>query len=204
VPKTTNLTTTDFSTNITNGLRVAYSTAFQKAYKVFFNQKSRVVQTPPTFDQIQLTLANINNTGQSSADNTKNLIRLRYYLTTNNDFIQPEFAADSINLLSKQEMAQILGQEVDDNGYIENMPRSAVVDDKKLWIIGAVLGPIALIIVVFWIIAFIYYKCINPKRSKLQRMIGSTPTPYDNNSSNITVSFELFKLKKIFLSVVQS
>lgn len=179
VPKSTNLATNEFSNNITLGLRIAYSLAFQKAYRVFFNLKSRVVQQPPSFDQIQLILSNINNTGLATADNTKSLVKLRYYLTSNNEIVQPEFAADSINLLTKQEMAQILGQEIDEKGYIETRPREAVVDDKRLWIIGAVLGPIALIIIIFWLIAFIYYKCINPKRSKLQRMIGSSTPVYD-------------------------
>ena len=168
---------------MTRGLRSAYADAFQKSYKVFANKNAFYQTTPPTADQIQLVLSSINNTGLVNVDNTKNLVSLRYYLMTNNEVIQSDFAADAINLLSKQEMAQTLGQLVDEKGYVETRPRNAIDYDQRLWIIGAVLGPLALIIVLLWIIAFVYYKCINPKRTKLQRMSGKTPS-YGGSSTS--------------------
>lgn len=62
-------------------------------------------------------------------------------------------------------MSRFLKNEIVDIGYVEKKPYNQSEDeDLRLWIIGAVLGPIAALVILFWIIAFIYYKCINPKR----------------------------------------
>lgn len=77
------------------------------------------------------------------------------------------FAADSIQLLSKQEMAQLLKYEIIDLGYVEKKPYSTKeLGESKYWIIGAVLGPLIFLVILFWLVAYIYYKCINPKISK--------------------------------------
>ena len=167
-------------------MRDAFAVAFQKAYRVFnqtTNSNARIIQTPPKSEEIKVVMSDVKNTGQASSDNTKNLVRLRYYVTQNDDLIQPDYAADSINLLTNQEMAQIIGQEVDEKGYIETRPRSPIVDDKRLWIIAAVLGPLALIIVLFWLIAFIYYKCINPRKAQVQKV----PQQYTPNTVRLHI-----------------
>jgi hypothetical protein len=67
-------------------------------------------------------------------------------------------------------MAQLLDQEIVDVGFVEKRPYAKPkVEDPKYWIIGAVLGPLAFLVFVFWLVAYIYYKCINPKRSRDKR-----------------------------------
>lgn len=63
-------------------------------------------------------------------------------------------------------MAQLLEHEIVDLGYVEKQPYSTKqLEEQKYWIIGAVLGPLIFLVIIFWIIAYVYYKCINPKRS---------------------------------------
>ena len=116
-----------------------------------------------------MNIVDIVKTTISNPDNTKNEVNVRYYLTNSDRLIQPEFATDSINLLSDQEISQILKQEVVDPGYIDSNPRTTTNDGQRLWIIGAVMGPLVFLIILFWIIAFVYYKCINPRQPLIEK-----------------------------------
>jgi hypothetical protein len=119
-------------------------------------------------NQIQVNLINATNTGNSNSQNTKWIVNLLYYLRNNNGLVNAEFAANSINLLSGQEMAQHLGQEVTQQGYAQAVPLTTTPQENKLWIIGAVIGPLLFIIIIFWIVACFYYTCVNPKK-KIKR-----------------------------------
>ncbi|CAF0753312.1 unnamed protein product [Brachionus calyciflorus] len=157
-----------FRNEITNGLQKAYLAAFTKANNLFYNQNSRQINSNPILNNktIQINLVNVTLTGETNSDKTKNVVELRYYVLSDNQVVSSEYAADSINLLSGQEMAQYLNQEVESQGYVEVKPRQVVVSDQKLWIIATVLGPLLLIFLLFWVILFVYYKCINPRRAK--------------------------------------
>lgn len=99
-------------------------------------------------------------------------------MQNNNRLVQAEFASDSINLLSDQEMAQYLGYEVLTQGYAESKPPKTTVADNRLWIIAAVICPVLFLIITFWCVAFIYFKCINPsKRFKKHRARRLTESP---------------------------
>lgn len=89
-----------------------------------------------------------------------------YSVANNNNIIPVEYAHDSINLLSSQEMAAILQYEVVEKAYMEKEPRVSATQSQPLWIIGAVLGPVFFLIIVFWITGFLYYKCIRPTSVK--------------------------------------
>lgn len=119
---------------------------------------------------MQLVLASSLPNGYTNADKSKNQINLRYYLVdgSTGQPISAELAADAINLLSVQDLAQYLGQEVVQQGYIEAQPRvNPSSADEKLWIIAAVLGPILVLILIIWIIICVYYKCINTSKRRL-------------------------------------
>lgn len=171
--KQVNTSTADFQSNITTGLLSAYKAAFVKIQNLFTIQNSRrSVLTTLRFDpnQLQIVLVSSQPNGKTNADRSKNQVDLRYYLVdgVTKQPISAELAADAINLLSLQEMARFLGQEVVQQGYVEAQPRAnAAPTDDKLWIIAAVLGPLAVLFVVFWAIFWIYYKCINTQKRRL-------------------------------------
>ena len=103
---------------------------------------------------------------------------MKYYVQNNNRLVQATFASDSINLLSDQEMAQYLGQEVITQGYAESRPLKTTSVDNRLWIIAAVICPVVFLILTFWCVAFIYFKCINPsKRLKKPRARRLSESP---------------------------
>lgn len=173
-----NIQSDSFRLNITQSLTNAYIEAFQRSFTVFVNQKTRLHKTLRLNNQVKINLVNITNTGKTNAQNTKYLVSLRYFVQNNNRLVQAEFASDSINLLSGQEMAQYLGQEVLEQGYSEAKPIKSIVQDNRLWIIAAVIVPVAFLIVTFWIVAFIYFKCINPtKHSRKPRARRLTESP---------------------------
>ena len=157
--------TSKFLADIVNSLKTCYATAFNRATSLFVNKVKRIGGTGTfvTPDSIQIMLANTIKTGKRNAENTKDMINLRYYVINNGSIVDADYAADSINLLDKQEMAQILNQEVETKGYVEVKPRSISSQENQLWIIGAVLGPLAFLCILFWLILFFYYKCINPR-----------------------------------------
>lgn len=153
---------------IINGLQNCFAAAFNRAQGLFVNkikrqQAASIITEVVTPNQIQIVLDNITVTGHRNKENTKNVVNLRYYVINNNSVVNADYAADSINLLDKQEMAQILNQDVEVKGYVEVKPRTSSSQDSNLWIIGAVLGPLLFLCLVFWIVLFIYYKCINPR-----------------------------------------
>jgi hypothetical protein len=49
------------------------------------------------------------------------------------------------------------------SGYVAVWPRSSTLQDNQLWIIGAVLAPLAFLCIVFWLCLLIYYTCVNPR-----------------------------------------
>ena len=160
------ITNETFRADIITGLKKAYVAALTKANLIFY-QKTNNKQVQ-SFENIKIVVDNIVLTGRTNPENTKNVVNLKYYiLDQNNVVLSPVFAADCINLLTKSDMGIYLKQEVEDQGRSEEMPRNYTAsEDQKLWIIGAVLGPLALLIFLFWLIAFTYYKCIRPKNTK--------------------------------------
>jgi flagellar biosynthesis/type III secretory pathway M-ring protein FliF/YscJ len=85
-------------------------------------------------------------------------------------------------------MATILQYEVIEKAYMEKQPRVTTTQNQQLWIIAAVLGPVAFLIIVFWITGFLYYKCISPKNPKnAARKV--------NPNKPITPKFEPIKVK---------
>ena len=131
-------------------------------------------------NNININLVNVTQTGQTNIDNTKNLIQLRYVVLNNQAVLDPGFAADSINQLNVQTMATDLGSEIVNKGYSQTSPYiSTVTVSQPYWIIGAVLGPIVFLITLVWIVAFVYFKCINPRRetpSKDEKIVKESPT----------------------------
>ncbi len=168
VNKSADINDPGFRTIMTAGLQNAYLSAFSKAYSVFINQKSRTLVEPSL---IKVNLVDILKTGVINPENTKQEVNLRYIVLNNNRVLNSSFAADSINMLSIQEMAQalnsdMLNTEIIERGFVEVMPyNKSPPAQPQYWIIGAVLGPIVFIVIVFWLIAYIYYRCINPKRN---------------------------------------
>jgi hypothetical protein len=84
-------------------------------------------------------------------------------------------------------MSKYFNYEVKEQGYIEKIPRVSSIDEKKLWIIGAVLGPLVLLIFLFWIICFFYYKCVNPKK-KIDNSKVKSKRLSDKSLSSVTSS----------------
>lgn len=171
--KSVNTTTEQFQSNITLGLLAAYKAAFIKVQNLFTIQNNRrSVMTTLRFDpnQLKLVLTSSQPNGKTNPDKSKNQVDLRYYLIdgTTGQSISAELAADSINLLTSQELTRFLGQDVVEKGYVEAQPRaSAGGSDDKLWIIAAVLGPLVALFVIFWVIFWIYYKCINTQKRRM-------------------------------------
>lgn len=187
VDKSINASGTQFQANMSAGLLQAYKAAFLKVQNLFTYQNSRrSILTTLQFDpnQMQVNLVSSLPNGLTNADRSKNQVNLRYYLVDkiSGQAISAELAADAINLLGVQELARILGQEVVQQGFVEAQPRvSSLGSDEKLWIIAAVLGPLAILFLVFWIIFCVYYKCINTQkrkmRSKSKARIINTESP---------------------------
>ena len=120
-------------------------------------------------NNINVNINRVILTGRMNSENSKNIVNLEYnVLDTDSGLTFPAmYSADIINLLSGPEMGIYLNQEVEEQGYVEDSPRVfSSATDKKLWIIGAVLGPIAILIGLFWLISFIYYKCVRPRNNK--------------------------------------
>ena len=186
VNKTTNISGDDFKANLITGLTAAYTLAFQRAFTVFINQKSRNYKSIGLNNQVLVVPVNITNTGKTNALNTKYMVNVVYYVQNNNALVKADFAATSINLLSGQEMAQFLNQEVVNQGYAQSVPIVATpVVDNRLWIIGAVIGAIVFVIVLFWIVACFYYTCINPKKNlKTPRARRLTESPSSVSKEN--------------------
>ena len=130
-------------------------------------------------NQVMVNWVNSLNTGKTNALNTKYVVNVIYYVQNSNALVKADFAATSINLLSAQEMAQILGYEVVNQGYAQAIPLvTTSVTDNRLWIIGAVIGAIVFVIVLFWIVACFYYTCINPRKNlKTPRARRLTESP---------------------------
>ncbi len=168
VNKSAEINNPGFRAIMMTGLQNAYLRAFSKAYSLFIYQKSRTLVEPSL---IKVNLVDIFKTGLFNAENTKQEVNLRYIVLNNNRVLNSSFAADSINMLSIQEMAQdlnsdMLNTEIVERGFVEVMPyNKSPPAQPQYWIIGAVIGPIAFIVIAFWLIAYIYYRCINPKRN---------------------------------------
>lgn len=167
VEKSIDITTVEFKKNISISLKNAFINAFSKAQDLFNNRVSRSIQ-PIVSNDIEIYIKDIYQSGLTNPENTKNIVDIRYCILNSTDLtlIPSDYSADSINLLGLQEMSKYLNYEVKEQGYIEKIPRVSSVDEKKLWIIGAVLGPLIFIILLFWFICFFYYKCVNPKKNK--------------------------------------
>ena len=169
----TDVTQNDFKNNITKGLVGVFTQAFQTAYRILVQTKvinSRLVQ-PPTEANLSVNISSINSMGDFSPDGTKKNVQIIYCLLNNNAIVPVEYAHDSINLLSDQEVASILQYQIVEKAYMEKEPRVTAVQDQRLWIIGAVLGPIALLILIFWLTGFLYYKCISPRSAKKNQKV---------------------------------
>ncbi len=160
---TVDVLSSDFFTSIINSLKECYCQAFNRAMQLFVSKTKRIHDTPIRPEDIDIVMNMTRRTGRRSADNSKELIELKYFVMNKRNVVDSEYAADSINLLNKQEMAQIMRQEIDQQGYVEIKPRDNPSGDQPLWIIGAVLGPLAFLCLSFWSILFVYYKCINPR-----------------------------------------
>lgn len=190
VNKSVDLNSETFQRNLTDGLRYAYSDAFTRASAIFFSQVSRAILESILRKEVKINLVNVNPTGRTNAENNKNIVNLRYYVLNNNELVPPEYASDAINLLSGQELAQYLNNEIETQGYVESKPREESQSNKNLWIIGAVLGPIFLLIILFWIIAFTYYKWVNPRKKSS-----------DNEKKKLTKSTKTLVIFSPFLAI---
>ena len=192
--KSVDVTSAQFRANITSGLGRAYTDALMRVNSLFY--QTRLDSTRALVDNmtnstgtattngtsssdvaapssgggaIQVLLHNIEKTSMSNAQNTKDLVNVTYLIATNggSELVPSDYAADAINLLDEQEMALYLNHDVDELGYVGSMPRdSASSVNSYLWVIGAVIGPIAFLVIVFWIVCFVYYKCISPRNNK--------------------------------------
>ena len=165
VEKSINIYNDSFRSCIATGIKKAFNKAFTKA-NFIFNQKSNQMQNPVN---ISVSINDITLTGRTNSENTKNIVQVKYSVIDldNGQTFPAVYAADTINLLTAPEMGIYLNHEVDNQGFAENNPRVYSSNtDQKLWIIGAVLGPLAFLIILFWLIAFVYYKCIRPRSNK--------------------------------------
>jgi len=86
--------------------------------------------------------------------------------------VSPEYSHDSLNLISDQEMSNFLKVEVVEKAWMEKSPRTITVDDSQMWIIGAVLGSLFVVLTVIWILGYIYYRWVRPRR----------PTKFDKDT----------------------
>ncbi|XP_067655545.1 streptococcal hemagglutinin-like [Haliotis asinina] len=94
---------------------------------------------------------------------TSNNVKLTYLAEKDGKMVPSDKMVDALELLDHQEVALGLGYVVDTKAepYVP-IPVQPPADDRKLWIIAAVLGPIALIIII-WIIICIACRCCNRK-----------------------------------------
>ncbi|XP_071099965.1 uncharacterized protein [Haliotis cracherodii] len=92
-------------------------------------------------------------------DTTSNNVKLTYLAEKDGKMVPSDKMVDTLELLDHQEVALGLGYVVDTKAepYVP-VPVQPLAEDKKLWIIAAVLGPIALIILI-WIIVCIACRC---------------------------------------------
>ncbi|XP_046338834.2 uncharacterized threonine-rich GPI-anchored glycoprotein PJ4664.02-like isoform X2 [Haliotis rufescens] len=92
-------------------------------------------------------------------DTTSNNVKLTYLAEKDGKMIPSDKMVHTLELLDHQEVALGLGYVVDTKAepYVP-VPVQPPEEDKKLWIIAAVLGPIALIILI-WIIICIACRC---------------------------------------------
>ena len=131
----------NFSAFIQDGLRRAYTAAFLKSYSNFLNNNNQALQPSLVTDGIDVNMVNISFTGDTNADKSKNQVLLTYYLadSATGSAVPAKLSADSINILSPQEMSSYLNQEIVDNGYVQSMPRTpASSTNRDLWIIGKI------------------------------------------------------------------
>jgi hypothetical protein len=179
VDKSVNVSSSIFQSAIQQALLQAYVTAFNKVSALFVRQSGRTLQSRLLPANLQVVLDSVLPTGLTTADKTKNIVELRYYLLNGNQIVPAQLAADAISKLTPEDMTRILNVEVEEQGYVETQPRTAAsTSSSQLWIIAAVLVPVFLLVVIFWVILFIYYKCVNPKRplaSKSKSRIIESP-----------------------------
>ncbi|XP_046582211.1 mucin-3A-like [Haliotis rubra] len=96
-------------------------------------------------------------------ESTSNNVKLTYLAEKDGKMVPSNKMVDALELLDHQEVALGLGYVVDSKAepYVP-IPVQPPAEDRKLWIIAAVLGPIALIIII-WIIICIACRCCNRK-----------------------------------------
>lgn len=111
----------------------------------------------------------INITREENKESTKFV----YYLQKGyNTTVEASLAVSLIRDLRDQEIALVLGYEVEVKGDIYYVEPKPVKEDKKLWIIGVAFGCLAFLIAVVWLTACIYFRC-----KQLPKKVRYPPPP---------------------------
>lgn len=78
-----------------------------------------------------------------------------------NALISPAQVKTATNTLSQSQIQSILGYNYDGD-FIRSTsiaPTTNPTTDRKLWLIGAVLGPVAFVLLLIFLFCYLHYKC---------------------------------------------
>lgn len=94
------------------------------------------------------------------------------------DLVSPVIVKSVTDILTRDQISTIFGYQVD-NEFIRSsaltVSTTAPVPDRKLWLIGATLGPVAFVLLLVFICCYLHYKCrprqplIPPAEKKVKR-----------------------------------
>ncbi|KAK6190993.1 hypothetical protein SNE40_002744 [Patella caerulea] len=169
-----NISTDEFKNDMEMNLLNAYTQAYQRqeeidngVYEPLLRKKR--MATSNTGD-LKLQILNISRIPDNSD------VDVVYILQQNGEYVPASVASDRLNLFSEQELALQLGYVVSLNAKPYNAPVvSPVTEDKKLWIIGAVLGPIAFIFLIWIILCCVFRCCKKPAHEENKQQNFSEP-----------------------------
>lgn len=168
------------NTNISRGLRDAFLSAERRVLNVLSSMNSGSLTSQKS---VQVIVNNIISLNKLNSDNTKLQIQINYIIIRDNQELSADYVSDILNLLTKQDLYSFLGLEIVDNGFAEGNPRKVPVESDNLWIIGAVIGPLAGIFILVWITGYVYYKCISPVRADDKSLLDKSNNTSKNDDS---------------------
>ncbi|XP_050410928.1 mucin-2 isoform X2 [Patella vulgata] len=169
-----NISTDEFKDDMEINLLNAYIEAYKRqeeidngVYEPLLRKKR--MATSDTGD-LKLQILNISRIPDNSD------IDVVYILQHNGEYVPASVASDRLNLFSEQELALRLGHVVSQIAKPYNAPVvSPVTEDKKLWIIGAVLGPIAFIFLIWIVLCCVFRCCKKPAHEENKQQNFSEP-----------------------------
>lgn len=74
--------------------------------------------------------------------------------------VSPDIVRTASGSLTRERISQILGFQYEgDFARITTTATTAATPDRKLWLIGATLGPVAFVLLLIFVCCFLHYKC---------------------------------------------